>query len=62
MDRTFKALSLILSYPTTDLQQAMPEIGGVLAADSRLTAAARRDLRPLVEELGGRDIYELQEQ
>ena len=61
-DRTLKALSLVLSYPTQDLQQAMPEIGGVLASDTRLTAAARRALRPLVEELGGRDIYGLEEQ
>lgn len=61
IDRTFKALSLVLSYPTRELQQAMPEIGGVLASDTRLTAAARRALRPLVEELGGRDIYDLQE-
>lgn len=61
MDRTLKSLSLLLSYPTLDLQKAMPEIGAVLASDSRLTAAARRALRPLVEELGGRDIYELQE-
>jgi len=61
MDRSFKALSLLLSYPTAELQQAMPEIGGVLASDTRLTAAARRSLRPLVEALGGRDIYELQE-
>ena len=29
----------------------MPEIGGVLAAETRLTAAARRALRPLVEAL-----------
>ena len=62
MDRTLKALSLILSYPTRELQAAMPEIGGVLASDSRLTAAARRALRPLVEELGGRDIYDVEEQ
>ena len=62
MDRTLKAISLILSYPTLELQQAMPEIGGVLAADTRLTAAARRDLRSVVEELAGRDIYALQEQ
>jgi nitrate reductase delta subunit len=62
MDRTLKALSLILSYPTRDLQRAMPEIGAVLASDTRLTAAARRALRPLVEEIGGRDIYELEEQ
>ncbi len=44
MDRTLKALSLVLSYPTLELQAAMAEIGGVLAADSRLTAASRRSL------------------
>lgn len=61
MDRTLKAMSLILSYPTCELQHAMPEIGAVLASDTRLTTAARRTLRPLVEELGSRDIYALQE-
>jgi nitrate reductase delta subunit len=60
-DRTLKALSLILSYPTRALQDAMPEIGGVLASDTRLTGAARRALRPLVEALCDDDIYELQE-
>ena len=62
MDRTFKAISLVLSYPTRELQQAMPEIGAVLVSDSRLTAAARRDLRPLVDALGTQDIYDLEEQ
>lgn len=62
MDRTLKALSLMLSYPTRELQHAMPEISSVLASDARLTAAARRALRPLVEELAGRDIYDLEEQ
>ncbi len=61
MDRTLKSLSLILSYPTRELQEAMPEIGGVLASDRRLTSAARRALRPLVEELGSHDIYDLEE-
>ncbi|MFV0473959.1 MAG: nitrate reductase molybdenum cofactor assembly chaperone [Pikeienuella sp.] len=60
-DRTLKALSLILSYPTRELQGAMPEIAGVLAADRRLTAAARRDLRPLAEEMASGDIYDLEE-
>ncbi|MEP1535638.1 MAG: nitrate reductase molybdenum cofactor assembly chaperone [Paracoccaceae bacterium] len=60
-DRTLKALSLILSYPTLELQQAMPEIGGVLASETRMTAAARRALRPLIEELATRDIYDVQE-
>jgi len=62
MDRTLKAFSLILSYPTRELQHAMPEIGAVLASDTRLTAAARRALRPLIGELSGRDIYDLEEQ
>ncbi len=62
MDRTLKAFSLILSYPTRELQHAMPEIAAVMASDTRLTAAARRALRPLVEELSGRDIYDLEEQ
>lgn len=61
IDRTLKALSLILSYPTRELQQAMPEIGGVVAAETRLTAAMRREMRPLIEEISGRDIYDLQE-
>ncbi|WP_299779437.1 nitrate reductase molybdenum cofactor assembly chaperone [uncultured Roseobacter sp.] len=61
-DRPLKALSLILSYPTRELQHAMPEISAVLASDTRLTAAARRGLRPLLEELSGRDIYDLEEQ
>lgn len=60
-DRPLKALSLLLSYPTEALQAAMPEIGGVLAADRRLTAAARRGLRPLVSALAEHDIYALQE-
>lgn len=61
-DRTLKALSLILSYPTPELQGALPEIGAVLASETRLTAAARRDLRPLVQALQSGDIYALQEQ
>ncbi len=62
MDRTLKAISLILSYPTKELQDAMPEIAGVLAADGRLTAATRRALRPLAEMLQSADIYALEEQ
>ena len=62
MDRTLKSLSLILSYPTRELQSAMAEIGAVLSSDTRLTAAARRSLRPLVENLRSGDIYDLEEQ
>ena len=61
MDRTLKALSLTLSYPTRELQEAMPEIGAVLMSDTRFTAATRRDLRPLAESLWQDDIYDLEE-
>jgi len=61
MDRTLKALSLLLSYPTADLQEAMPEIGAVLAADPRFAANTRAALQMLTEDLAQGDIYDLQE-
>lgn len=60
-DRSLKALSLVLSYPTRELAEAMPEIAGVLLSDTRLTALARRDLAPLLDSLGADDLYDLQE-
>ena len=61
MDRTLKALSLLLSYPTRELQSAMPEIRAVLAADARLSAPVRRALQPMLEKLNDGDIYALEE-
>ena len=61
-DRTLKALSLLLSYPYRELQEAMPEIGRVLASETRLTESARRDLVPLIDLLTTSDIYDLEEQ
>ncbi len=43
------------------VQQAMPEIAAVLVAETRLTATARRALRPLCDELAAADIYDLEE-
>lgn len=61
MDRTLKALSLLLSYPSRDLQEAMPKIGDLLCCDRRLTASAHDSLRPLIHELRDGDLYELEE-
>lgn len=61
MDRTFKALSLILSYPTGELQAATPAIGTALAADHRLSPATRAALQSLTDRLGHGDLYDLQE-
>lgn len=61
MDRTLKAISLILSYPTKELQAAMPEISAVLMSDTRMTTACRGQLADLFKMLEQDDIYDLQE-
>jgi nitrate reductase delta subunit len=61
MDRTLKALSLVLSYPTAELQDAMPEIGAVLAADPRIAPDTRAVLQDLTDDLAQGDLYDLQE-
>jgi len=60
-DRTLKALSLILSYPSRELQEAMPEIGAVLDADLRIAADTRAALRTLTDDFAKADLYDLQE-
>lgn len=61
MDRSFKAFSLILSYPTVQLQAAMPEISAVILSDTRMTTACRGLVAPLMDHLASADIYDLQE-
>lgn len=61
MDRTLKALSLTLSYPTAELQAAMPEIGALLGADSRLTPDTRAALQRLSKDLEKGDLFDVQE-
>jgi len=61
MDRTLKALSLTLSYPTAELQQAMSEIGAVLAADPRIAPDTRAALKALTDGLGQGDLFDVQE-
>ena len=61
MDRTLKAFSLVLGYPTRELQRAMPEISSVILSDTRLTTLSRRKIEPLLELLATDDIYDLEE-
>jgi nitrate reductase delta subunit len=61
MNRTLKALSALLTYPTAELQQAAGEIGAALEADRLLSAPVRTQLRALVQEFSGVDLYDLQE-
>jgi len=61
MIRTFKVLSLLLSYPTAELQGAAPELREALAGEGLLTEARHPDLYRLLDQLGERDLYDLQE-
>lgn len=59
--KTFKALSLLLCYPTDALQQAIPEIETVLRDEGLLGPKRMQMLAPLLAKLRDRDLYELQE-
>ena len=59
--KTFKAFSALLSYPTADLQSAVPAIRDVLEADGLLHLGQRLALEPLLSGMEEGDIYDLQE-
>ncbi len=59
--KTFKALSALLSYPTADLQPAIPAIREVLEAEGLLAFDQRLALEPLLTGMEEGDIYDLQE-
>ncbi|MEZ5763286.1 MAG: nitrate reductase molybdenum cofactor assembly chaperone [Xanthobacteraceae bacterium] len=58
--KTFKALSALLSYPSGDLQAAVPAIREVLG-EGLLPQAAVASLAPLLASLEQDDLYDLQE-
>lgn len=59
--KTFKALSALLSYPTADLQAAIPAVRQVLAAEGIIPAPRVAALQPLLDSLGADDLYDLEE-
>jgi nitrate reductase delta subunit len=61
MKRTLKVLSALLSYPSADLQAAVPALCAALDAESRLPQKNRDRLDRLLEEIATRDLYDLQE-
>lgn len=61
MTRTFKALSALLTYPSTELQVAIPVIRAVLAEEAVLPPPRIAALQPLLQRIENGDIIELQE-
>jgi nitrate reductase molybdenum cofactor assembly chaperone NarJ/NarW len=61
MNKTLKALSALLTYPTAELQAAAGEISEVLDADGLIPARIRDRLHMLLTGLATGDLYDLQE-
>jgi nitrate reductase delta subunit len=61
MSKSFQVLSALLTYPTAELRQAVPELRECLAHEGIVTGQARRALNPLLGEIERGDLYDLQE-
>jgi nitrate reductase molybdenum cofactor assembly chaperone NarJ/NarW len=61
MAKTFKALSLLLSYPSAELQLAVGELRAAIEAEGLVPAAVRRQLDSLLNDIARGDLYDLQE-
>ena len=59
--KTYHALSALLTYPTPELQAAVPEIAQILLQEGLLKPDHFTKLEPLLTELETGDIYDLQE-
>ena len=61
MRKTLKVLSALLTYPTAELQAAVPEMRAALDGEGRLPQSNRDRLDRILEELAKGDLYDLQE-
>lgn len=61
MRQTLKTISALLSYPTADLQAAIPELQAAVAAEGLLPEEAHRALDGLMNDLATCDLYDMQE-
>lgn len=61
MNRTLKALSILLSYPTEEAKREIDALAAALAEDGLLGDFEMRTLEPLFAEIRASDIYDLEE-
>ena len=61
MTTTLKVLSALLTYPTAELQAAVPQMRAVLDSEARLPQRNRDRLDGILEEIAAGDLYDLQE-
>jgi nitrate reductase delta subunit len=60
-NRTFKALSALLAYPTREFTMAIPEITAAIEAEGLVSQEAMKQLHPLLADLSTQELYDLQE-
>ena len=61
MNTVLKIVSLVLSYPTQELKEAVPAIREALTAEAGLDVRARDRLERLADDIGRLDLYDAQE-
>lgn len=61
MNVSLKIVSLLLSYPTRELQEGMPELKAALAADTLTGEREKTLLAKLADDIAGLDLYDAQE-
>ncbi|MBL28240.1 MAG: nitrate reductase molybdenum cofactor assembly chaperone [Rhodospirillaceae bacterium] len=61
MARTFKVLSVLLTYPDGEIQAAASAMREVVLAEDLVPKRVREPLLELVDQLGTRELYDLQE-
>lgn len=61
MSLSYRALALLLSYPSPENRALLADASAVLGADTRLPSAVRRAIARLAEDLAAADLYEAQE-
>jgi len=59
--KTFQALGALISYPTADLIQALPDLHAVIVEEGLVDRSGRRALKALMHELEATDLVELEE-
>jgi len=60
MAKTYRALAILLSYPTADTAALMPAVMDVLRSEAIVPARLVGQIEPLAEELATGDLYDVQ--
>src|SRR5690606_18340417 len=60
MANTYRALAVLLSYPTSDTAALIPEVAAALEGERLVPAPLLRKIMPILDELSADDLYDAQ--